>query len=336
MQASVRAKAQRLHRSALVWDNVFPVDLPGEVAFGNSWDRLARFATAGVDIVSITLAGDNHNAAEALRLCAWARRELRERGASLLPVRSVADVDRARSSGRLGVVLHFEGTRCFERNLDLVELFYDIGIRQTLLVFNNHNDAGGGCAEDSDAGLTRYGRRLVGELQRVGMLLDLSHTGHRTSLEALAAASAPAVFSHSNVHSLCPSFRNLRDDQIKGCAATGGLVGISGSSEYLGDVECSTESIFRHVDYVAQLVGPEHVGLGQDVVFDAEALTRWVRTRPDEWPMSRDPAWPGFRYAVPEQLPELTATMLRHGYDEESIRGILGENIRRVCGQVWR
>lgn len=233
-------------------------------------------------------------------------------------------------------MLHFEGTRCFERNLDLVELFYDIGIRQTLLAFNNHNDAGGGCAEGPDAGLTRYGRRLVGELQRVGMLLDLSHTGHRTSLEALAAATAPAVFSHSNVHSLYPSFRNLRDDQIKACAASGGLVGISGSSEYLGDVKCSTESIFRHVDYVAQLVGPEHVGLGQDVIFDPEALTRWVRTRPDEWPMARDPAWPGFRYAVPEQLPELTATLLDHGYDEGSIRGILGENIRRICGQVWR
>jgi len=329
-------QALRLHDAALVWDNVVPVNLPGEVAFGNTWDRLERFTAAGVNVVSITLAGDNHNASQALNLCAWARCELRKRAETLSLIRTIADVETAFHSGRLGIVLHFEGTRCFERNLDLVELFYDIGIRQTLLVFNNQNDVGGGCAEVSGVGLTCFGRRMVCEIQRVGMLLDLSHTGYQTSMDALEMATKPAVFSHSNAHALCPSFRNLKDEQIQACARIGGLVGISGSSEYLGDLSCATETIFRHVDYVAQLVGVDHVGLGQDVVFDAETLTRWARSRPDEWPMARKTGWSGFRYAAPEQLPELTETMLRHRYSEEQVRKVLGENIRRVCSKVWR
>jgi membrane dipeptidase len=328
--------ATRLYDEALVWDNVFPVNLPGEVAFGNTWDELDRFAKAGVNVVSITLAGDNHNASQALNLCAWARRELRDRSTALQPIHSVQDVEIARATGKLGVVLHFEGTRCFERNLDLVELFYALGIRQTLLAFNNQNCAGGGCADAADTGLTGFGRRLVAELERVGMLLDLSHTGYRTSLDALEIATRPAVFSHSNAYALCPSFRNLKDEQMLACARTGGLIGISGASEYLGDIACATQTIFKHLDYVAQRVGIDHVGLGQDVVFEPESLTRWARGRPEEWPMTRATGWPGFRYAVPEQLPQLAQTMLRHGYTEPDVRKVLGDNILRVCREVWR
>jgi membrane dipeptidase len=330
------ARAKSLYASTLVWDNVFPIDLPGEVAFGNTWERLTRFSRAGIDVVSITLAGDNHNAGQALQLCAWARREIRSRPHALLLIRTIGDVEEARGSGKLGVILHFEGTRCFERNPDLIQMFYDLGIRQTLLAFNVQNDAGGGCAEDPDEGLTRFGCRLVDEIQRVGMLLDLSHTGYRTSLDAIDRARRPVVFSHSNVFALCPSFRNLKDEQIIACARTGGLVGISGSSEYLGDPQCRTETIFRHMDYIAQRVGIDHVALGQDVVFEPEALTRWVKGRTDEWPMARKADWPGFHYAMPEQLPELAESLLGHGYNESDVSKVLGGNLRRVCAEVWR
>jgi membrane dipeptidase len=87
---------------------------------------------------------------------------------------------------------------------------------------------------------------------------------------------------------------------------------------------------------VVQLVGPEHVGLGLDVVFDAQPLMDWMRTRPDEWPDTRDPHWPGVRYAVPEQLPELIDLMLEAGYGERAVAAVLGGNLLRVCGAVWR
>lgn len=334
--ADLRSRAAALVRSALVWDNVFPINLPGAVELGNSWESLEAFREAGVDVVSITLAGDNHNVGQAFALCAWARRELREREDRMMLIRCIADIERARAGDRLGIILHFEGTRCFEREPAVVELFYEIGIRQALIAFNQQNSAGGGCADPRDGGLTPYGRRLVQEIQRVGMLLDLSHTGYRTSLDAIELASKPVVFSHSNAYALCPSFRNLKDDQIRACARSGGVVGVSGSSEYLGDPACASESIVRHIDYLAQVGGIDHVALGLDVVFEPEALSVWARGRPDEWPMTRDPNWPGFHYAQPAQLAEVAELMLQRSYSESDVRKVLGENLLRVCRAVWR
>lgn len=330
------ARAAALMRSALVWDNVFPINLPGELDIGNSWNALESFKEAGVDVVSITLAGDNHNLSQALSLCAWARRELRAREERLLLVKTLADVARARTENRLAIILHFEGTRCFERDPGMIEMFYDMGIRQTLIAFNRQNSAGGGCADPQDAGLTPYGRRLVEEMQRVGMLVDLSHTGLRTSLEAIGMATRPMAFTHSNAYALCPSFRNLKDEQIRACAGTGGVIGISGSSEYLGDVACSSEVLFRHIDYVATCVGVDHVAIGLDVVFESAALSAWARGRPEEWPMTRDPLWPGFYYARPAQIGEVVDLMLQRGYAESDVRKVLGENWLRVCGAAWR
>jgi membrane dipeptidase len=287
-------------------------------------------------VLSLTLAGDNHDTGEAMQRVAAARREVFSRPEELLLVESVADIRRARCEGKLGIAFHFEGTRCFQRNLDVVEAFYRLGVRHTLLAFNQANSAGGGCAEKRDGGLTNYGRQLVREMERVGMLLDLSHTGRGTAMDALAMATRPTVFTHSNADAIAPHFRNLKDEQALACAATGGLVGVSSSNEYLGVAQSSPEAIFRHIDYYVELVGPSHVGLGLDVVFDAKALSDWIRTRPDEWPGKDDPGWSGFTYGLPEDGPRVTELMVKHGYSEDSIRKILGENYLRICAEVWR
>ena len=335
-RSNLDPRALELLKSSVVWDNVWPVDLPGNESVGNRWDQLQRFANAGVGAVGLTLAGDNHNSAEALRLTGWARNEIRTRSSQLALAQSIDDIMAARRDGKLAIVLQFEGTRCFERDLNLIEIFYALGVRQVILAFNNANCTGAGCAEPVDGGLTSYGRRFIAEAERVGMLVDLSHVGRRTSLDALAVATKPMVFSHSNSTAVHPNFRNIDDEQASACARTGGLVGISGSSEYLGDLQCRSETLFRHLDHYVQLIGADHVGLGFDVVFDADPLSRWVRSRPDEWPMARDPAWPGFRYAVPEQIVDLVALMLSHGYPEAAIKGILGLNHVRICGRVWK
>jgi membrane dipeptidase len=329
------ATAQRLLKSAVVWDNVWPVDLPGLSSADNGWEQLERFAKAGVSAVGVTLAGDNHNSAEALSITAWARQELRSRSSLLMLVESVEDIVSAKRAGKLAVVLQFEGTRCFERDLNLIDAFYALGVRQTLLAFNSANCTGSGCAEPADGGLTPYGRRFVREAERVGMLVDLSHVGRRTSLEAISIAQKPMVFSHSNANAIHPSFRNIDDEQARACAATGGLVGISGSSEYLGDPKCRTQTLFQHLDHYVQLVGPEHVGLGFDIIFNAEPVNKYVRARPEEWPMVKDPTWPGFHYAMPEQIVELIGVMLANGYSERAVEDILGRNYLRICSQVW-
>lgn len=329
-------RAAEILEQAIVWDNVWPVDLGGDHAYDNGWDKLDRFASCGISMLSITLAGDNQNISEAVQLVAWARNYLLSKPDRYRLVERIDDVFEAKRQGRLGVGLHFEGTRCLERNLNMVEAFYKLGVRQNILAFNNTNCAGGGCADVNDPGLTAYGRKLVVEMQRVGMLVDLSHTGYRTTMDALEMATAPMVFSHSNSAAIHDSFRNITDEQVRACARTGGLVGVSGSSGYLGDERCRTETLFRHVDHYVQLVGPSHVGLGIDVVFNHKKLSDYIRQRSDEWPIAKDPSWPGFRYVMPEQILELVEIMLRQGYTDEDVVSILGRNYTRICGQIWR
>ncbi len=323
--------AQDLFASAIVWDNVFPL----EPWVGNDLDALGRLKAAGFSAVSLTIAGDNHNVGEAVQRLAAARRQIAERPDFRLLL-TVEDVRAAKREGHLAVGLHFEGTRCLERNLDMIAAFHALGVRHNLLAFNQANSVGGGCGEAGDGGLTRFGRRVVAEMQRVGMLVDLSHTGAQTSLDAFAMASKPMVISHSNCRAVHEHWRNVTDEQIRACAATGGLVGISGSSEYLGDPQASTAALLRHVRHVADLVGPAHVGLGLDFVFDSDGLNRWIRSRPEEWPGTDSPDWPGFHYAKPTQVAELTEALLSGGWSDADVLGLLGENHIRVCDAAWR
>lgn len=323
--------AQSLYASAIVWDNVFPL----EPWVGNDLDALGKLKAAGFTAVSLTIAGDNHSIGEAVQRVAAARRQIAARP-DFRPLLSVEDVRAAKREGRLAVGLHFEGTRCLERNLDMIAVYRALGVMHNLLAFNQGNSVGGGCGEAGDGGLTRFGRRVVAEMQRVGMLVDLSHTGAKTSLDAFAMATKPMVISHSNCRAVHEHWRNVTDEQIRACAATGGLVGLSGSSEYLGDPAASTEGMLRHVQHVADLVGPAHLGLGFDFVFDSDALNNWIRGRPEEWPGTDSPDWPGFRYARPAQAEELAEALLARGWRDAEVLGLLGGNHLRVCDAAWQ
>ena len=324
-------RAAQLVKDALVWDNVWPL----EPWAGNDWDKLKVFADAGWSLLSLTIAGDDQNLGQAFARVASAHKRILA-DPSLVLVEKADDVLSAKADGKLAVTLHFEGTNCFERDLSVIEPFFRLGVRHTLLAFNVSNSAVGGCAESSDGGLTKWGRSLIAEMERVGMMLDLSHVGARTSLEAMDASTRPVLFTHSNAAGVHPHYRNLTDEQIRACAVTGGLIGISGSSDYLGDLKASAEALFRHVDHVVQLVGIDHVGLGLDIVFDAEAVTNFARSRADEWPQAKDPAWPGFRYAQPAQLVDLVAHMLDRGYADEDVTKFLGGNYLRLARRFWR
>jgi len=219
-----------------------------------------------------------------------------------------------------------------------------------LLAYNVRNLAADGCAEPADAGLSNFGRRLIREMNRVGIIVDCSHTGRRSSLEAIELSERPAIFSHSNVQSICPHIRNIHDDQIRACADRGGVIGVVGVGGFLGSVAPSAEDVFRHVDYIASLVGPEHVGLGTDYVDILpykdhaktwEARASEVRLWPDSADAWRDPTgtqipFEETRCFPPEGLASLVDLMVSHGYSESTIHGILGANFRRVYATLTR
>ena len=147
------------------------------------------------------------------------------------------------------------------------------------MAYNKKNLVGDGCHERTDAGLSLYGIDLVEEMNRVGMLVDCSHTGYRTSMEVMEISTRPVVFSHSNPRSLWEHDRNIRDEQALACAATGGLVGVVGVGIFMGENDASTDALLRQIDFYAELIGPEHIGSG------SITSTMW-RTCSGTWPTS--------------------------------------------------
>jgi membrane dipeptidase len=316
----------------LLWDMVVP--LAREV--GNDWTLIERFRGAGHHFISLTIAGDDCGLAEAMHRLAQARREIAARGATLSLATSLREIEAARAQGRLAVGLHLEGTECLERDLDMLDAMYALGIRHAILAFNQNNSAAGGCADIDDAGLSRFGRRVVDRMGELGMLLDGSHTGERSSLEAIERIGQPVVFTHSNARALHDHYRNVSDRQARACADSGGLIGISGSSVYLGDWNDLAEGVFAHIDHFVQSIGPEHVGIGTDFVADAGTVMRIFADRPDEWPPAAVGGFDKVTYLPPEDIWRVVARMTSAGYGDAVIAGILGGNYARIARAVWK
>ena len=327
---TLRDHAAHLLATSIACDPILPWTEYGDPALRAA--TLPRYIAGGYGMVSLSLASDAEGPEKILHRLAQVRREIRNDDRLAL-ISSVADIRCARAQGRLAVSLNLQGSNNLGGDLNLVRLWYDLGVRQMILVYNHRNAVGDGCHERTDSGLSRYGLALIAEMNATGMLIDCTHVGHRTSMEAIDASEAPVVFSHSNPKKLWTHDRNITDEQALACARRGGLVGAVGVGIFMGENDASTETMFRQVDYWATLLGPEHTGLGTDFVYDAVDMQRYMRS-------VKSPA--GGRYDEmteffkPEQLVELVERMIKAGYSDANIRGIIGENYLRVAGQVWR
>lgn len=315
----------------LIWDMVVPL----APSVGNDMALLDRFHASGHSYVSLTIAGDDCGLAEAMHRLARARAEIAARPDRLLLATSVEDVRRAHDEGLLAVGLHLEGTECLERDVDMIDVMYALGIRHAILAFNQNNSASGGCADVGDVGLSRLGRRYIDRMRDVGMLLDVSHMSGKAAHEAIDRLDVPVVATHSNAAALFPHYRNLSDALITAIAGSGGLIGISGSSMYLGRDGTLAQAAFRHIDYLVERVGPDHVGLGTDYIVDTAAVARLLSAKPDEWP-GDDWTDAQIDYLPPEGIVDVIGEMRGAGYDEATIGGILGGNYLRVTSAVWR
>lgn len=254
-------------------------------------------------------------------------------------VSTVDEIDQARAEKKLAITLDIEGMNALNGDLDMVQRFYDQGVRHMLFAYNRNNAAGSGC-HDEDTGLTGFGLQVIDEMNRVGMVIDCSHTGFKTTMAAMERSRAPVVFSHSNARSLVDHGRNITDDQIKACAHTGGVIGVCGVNLFLGEENPSPQAVARHAAYIADITAPQHVGISLDFSPEDEAGDGAVAATMAEedayyWP-------PGAGYDRPARalkvgrLPEVVEELHRNGFDSEEIAGILGGNFRRVAGQVWR
>jgi len=324
--------AAALHADALVWDDHSGFE-PSPLA---DLDQLERWRASGVDYLSVNVGYDVMTWQETIRTLADFRRRLALRPDRCLLVETVDDVLAAKASGRLAITFDLEGMNALNDDLAMVAFYHRLGVRQMLFAYNLNNSAGRGC-HGGDVGLTDFGRAVVAEMNRVGMVVDVSHCGHRTSLEACEKSSAPVIFSHSNPWTLTQRGRNARDEALRAVAATGGVIGVNGIGHFLDDREARSSSIFRCIEYVVDLVGPDHAGIGLDYPFPVggSEIDDLLRRHPEFWPPAEGYGSGLYRNAEPEQFPEITSLMVRAGYPEAAVRGILGENFLRVAREVW-
>ena len=319
---------------ALVWDQHGCLPLRPDESLV---DDLKAYAESGVDFVSINVGMDATPTLEAIRVLSAFRHAVLQRSDRYDLVGSAQDVARSRAAGRLSIAFDLEGTEPLDGSIDMIQTYHDLGVRTMLIAYNEPNRAGGGCHGDPDSGLTDFGAAVVREMNRVGMLVDASHCSRKTTFDLFEMSSAPVVFSHSVPAGVKEHPRNVSDEQILGCAQTGGVVGINGVGIFLGDNNAGTPSLVRAIDYAVQLAGPDHVGLGLDYVFDRADLDAFLAANASTFP-------PGFGYigggsmefASPAQLPDVMAALTDLGYTDRAIQGILGLNFLRVASQVWR
>ncbi len=327
--------AAALLRTSLVWDHHACMPMrPEDTSF---LPQLERHRAAGFDAVTLNVGFGEMTPDEHFAILGAFRAWLAARPALYRIVETPDDFAAAREAGQLAVSFDIEGANAIGDRLDRVARFHALGVRWMLLAYNRPNLAGGGCQAD-DPGLTPFGRALIAEMERVGMQLCLSHTGHRTAREALDAATRPVIFSHSNCAAVHAHPRNIPDDLIRACAATGGVVGINGVGIFLGPGpggDASSEAYVRHLDHAVQLVGAGHVSIALDYVFDRAELEEFARTMAHTFP-------PGLGYdrppnfVAPEQLPEIVGLLQARGYRDDDLRALLGGNLLRLAREVWK
>lgn len=314
----------------MLWDQHACVELVDAADLG----ELRRYRPAGGGLVSVNVGFAPHGPEVAASLLRSFRAQATGIDGLELAA-TVADVDRIAARGDTAVVFDLEDAAPLGGDLDAVGPLVAHGVRTLGPTYNHANRAGGGCLDPVDDGLTAWGRDLVAEMNRRGMVPDGSHVGARTTLDMCAVSTRPVVFSHSNLRAVWDHPRNITDDQARAAADTGGVVGITGVGIFLGPNTPTLEAMVRHIEYAVDLVGIDHVGISTDYSFDWETFRDVLATSPDLYDASYT-AWGPVEWMPPETFVGIGAALAGRGWGEREITAIVGGNFRRVAAESWR
>ena len=305
-----------------------------------SFAPIDRLREAGVDYVSVNVGMDLNPLSQIMAVIAGFRATIAAHPERYELVSSVAGIAAANARGAIAIGFDLEGAIPLMELADMVALYRALGVRQIHFAYNRNNTVADGC-HDVARGLTPLGHRMVQAVNAAGLLMDCSHTGRNCSLDIMAASSQPAIFSHANPLALVEHGRNITDEQIRACAATGGVVCVSGVSFFLGTSQPDANVVARHAAYVADLVGADHVGIGLDNGFSQAGLDDTPPGNFDPgywWPKSAgyDRAISRATYAPVDTWKLLPMALKGVGMSDQEVSQVLGGNMSRVARQVWR
>jgi len=259
---------------------------------------------------------------------------------------SLDDITDAKKQKKVCVFFGFQTPDALEDELHMVEIFHALGIRFIQLTYQHKNSIGDGCGERTDCGLSRFGQRLVAALDDAGIIIDLSHVGRQTTLDAIETSRNPVIITHTAARALCDTPRAKSDQEIQACADRGGVICISPKSGFLKPDGLSTgttlDDYIDHIEYVRKLVGIDHVGIGTDVgderKYTRERMEAFHRKYPEVAIIDstlRVDLMHTRHLDSPGKLYNVVAGLIARGFQDDEIFKILGGNVMRVLKKVW-
>lgn len=299
-----------------------------------------HFKDSGINIIhpAVGLGGPDAYNQTLTFFAAW-NGFIADRGDWFMRVDSAADLDKVKKSGKVGVILGLQNSDQFRRPDD-VDFFHGIGQRVSQLTYNSRNLIGNGATERRDEGISDFGAAIIERMNKVGMAVDVSHCGDKTTLDAFDISKKPVLITHSNCRALVNHPRVKTDEAIKKVGEKGGVMGITGVRMFVKAEEPTTiEHALDHFDHVRKLIGPEHLGVGSDIDL-------WGYDKmPPELNKQLRAGYKGsyaFREKIdiegldhPKRMFDLTEGLIRRKYSDNDIKGILGGNFMRVLKEIW-
>jgi microsomal dipeptidase-like Zn-dependent dipeptidase len=303
----------------------------------SNWSRqiFEQFRRGGLSAVHVTIAYWE-NARETLSNIGRWNQHYEQHGDLIMPVRTVADIREAKRLNKTGIIYGFQNCSPIEDDIALIEVFQQLGVKLMQLSYNNQSLLATGCYEEHDPGVTRFGKAAIREMNRVGMIVDMSHSAERSTLEAIELSTRPIVISHANPTSFHPALRNKSDTVLKALSESGGLLGFSAYPFHLKNgPDCTLDQFCDMVARTADLMGVEHLGIGTDLCLDqpTSVLTwmrngRWSKQMDygegsagnSDWPRALD--W----FKDSGDFPTITRGLRERGFADSDVARIMGGN----------
>lgn len=256
----------------------------------------------------------------------------------IMPVTTTKDIEVAKKQNKVGIILGFQNIKPIENNIDFLDIFYRLGIRVIQLTYQRQNWVGGGCDERTDSGLSKCGIEVIKRMNKLGILVDLSHCGNKTTMEAIEVSEKPVAFTHASARALFDLPRNKTDEEIKALSEKNGVMGLI-ISPFSKNSIVTLDDFLNLIDYIVNLVGIKHVGLGLDFApFDTkDEFDSWKKNNPGvgeniNFETRYSPEIKSVNFLL-----ELTKELLKRGYSEVEIKKILGENnlnlFKKILGE---
>ena len=251
--------------------------------------------------------------------------------------KSAADIDHAQASGRTAVFFGFQTPNPIEDDIGLIEVWHDLGLRFMQLTYNNQSLLASGCYEDDDAGLTRMGREVVAEMNRVGLVIDMSHSADRSTIEAAEASTRPIAITHANPYAWHPVPRNKRDAVLSAVVEGGGMLGFSLYPHHLaGGSDCTLPDFCAMVARTADQFGVAHLGFGSDLCQgQPDSVVDWMRrgtwTKATDAP-ARFPAQPQW-FQTNRDWDKVEAGLAAVGFNADEVAALMGGNWYRFYAE---